>query len=81
MYEHAGRKDQGFDEDYMRKVIGPNAHQFVLIKKSVIEGLGLAAHSGKHKEPHTNPEVQKLLDVYQHQQLHLFRVVGHTVVN
>ena len=73
MYEHIGRKDRGFDEDYMRKVISPNAYRFVLVKKSVTEGLGLAWRGGKHAEPHTNPEIRTLMQVYQTHQLHLFR--------
>lgn len=73
MYEHIGRKDRGFDEDYMRKVIAPNAYRFVVVKKSVTEGLGLAQRRGKHSEPHTKPEMKKLLEVYRDQQLHLFR--------
>ena len=73
MYKHIGRKDRGFDENYMRKVIAPNAHRFVLIKKSVNEGLGLAPRKGKHTEPHTNPEIKKLMDVYKAQQLHSFK--------
>ena len=73
MYEHIGRKDRGFEEDYMRKVIAPNAYRFVLIKKSVTEGLGLTQRTGKHSEPHTNAETTKLLEVYKDNQLHLFR--------
>lgn len=73
MYEHIGRKDRGFDEDYMRKVIAPNAYRFVLVKKTVMEGLGLTRRGYKHSEPHTNPEITKLLHVYQSHQLHLFR--------
>ena len=73
MYEHIGRKDRGFDENYMRKVIAPNAYRFVLVKKAVAEGLGLAKRPGKHVEPHTNPEMVKLLQVYQKHQLHMFR--------
>jgi hypothetical protein len=73
MYEHIGRKDKGFDENYMRKVIAPNAYRFVLIKKSVTEALGLEQHGGKHAEPHTKPEMQILLQAYKTHQLHLFR--------
>lgn len=73
MYEHIGRKDRGFDEDYMQKVIAPNAYRFVLVKKATIEGLGLAVRAGKHAEPHTNAETRKLLQIHQDEQLHLFR--------
>ena len=73
MYEHIGRKDRGFEEDYMRKVIAPNAYRFVLIKKAATEGLGLTQRTGKHSEPHTNTETTKLLEVYKENQLHLFR--------
>lgn len=73
MYEHIGRKDSGFDEDYMRRVIAPNAYRFVVVKKTVTEGLGLAQRAGKHSEPHTNPEMVKLLQTYRNHQLHLFR--------
>jgi len=73
MYEHIGRKDRGFDENYMRKVIAPNAYRFVLIKKAVSEGIGLTKKGGKHTEPHTKPEMRTLMSVYQSEQLHLFR--------
>lgn len=73
MYEHIGRKDRGFEEDYMRKVIAPNAYRFVLIKKAATEGLGLTQRTGKHSEPHTNTETTKLLEVYKENQLHSFR--------
>jgi hypothetical protein len=73
MYEHIGRKDKGFDENYMQKVIAPNVYRFVLVKKSVTESLRLAQHGGKHKDPHTRPEMVKLLQVYQALQLHLYR--------
>lgn len=73
MYEHIGRKDRGFDEDYMQKVIAPNAYRFVLVKKSMTESLGLTHRSGKHKEPHTNAETRTLMKTYQNEQLHLFR--------
>lgn len=73
MYEHIGRKDRGFEEDYMRKVIAPNAYRFVLIKKAATEGLGLTQRTGKHSEPHTIAETTKLLEVYKDNQLHLFR--------
>jgi hypothetical protein len=73
MYEHIGRKDKGFDKNYMRKVIAPNAYQFVLIKKLVTEALGLEQHGRKHAEPHTKPEMQILLQAYKTHQLHLFR--------
>lgn len=75
MYEHIGRKDtsRGFEEDYMRKVIAPNAYCFVLIKKAATEGLGLTQRTGKHIEPHTIAETNKLMEVYKDNQLHLFR--------
>lgn len=73
MYEHIGRKDKGFDENYMRKVIAPNAYRFVLVKKTMTEALGLEQHGGKHAEPHTKPEMQILLQAYKTHQLHLFR--------
>jgi hypothetical protein len=74
MYEHIGRKDRGFDESYMQKVIAPNAYRFVLVKKSMTEGLGLTQRSGKRKEPHTNAETRTLMKNYQNEQLHLYRL-------
>ncbi|KAF9524238.1 hypothetical protein CPB83DRAFT_947604 [Crepidotus variabilis] len=73
MYEHIGRKDRGFDEDYLRQVIAPNAYRFVLVKKAVTESLGLAQRHGKHIDPQTNAETAKLMEIYKAEQLHLFR--------
>lgn len=41
------------------------------------QGLGLAKKGGKHVEPHTKPEVRKLLQKYQDEELHLFRPGRH----
>ena len=73
LYEHIGRKDTGFDENYMRQVIAPDTHRFILVKKGVNEGLGLAQCVGKHPEPSTRPEIRKLMELYQECQLHCFR--------
>ena len=61
MYEHIGWKAIDFDDNYMRKVIAPNVNRCVLTKKAMSESLGLMKRGGKHVEPHTNPEIQKLV--------------------
>lgn len=73
LYEHIGRKDKGFDESYVQNVIAPNVHRFIRVKKDVNEGLGLKKRSGNHAEPHANPEIRKLLEVYELVELHSFR--------
>ncbi|KAF9491306.1 hypothetical protein BDN71DRAFT_1510475 [Pleurotus eryngii] len=73
LYEHMSRNDKGFDEGYMCNVIAPNTHRFLTVKKNMNNDLGLAARSGKHIEPHNNPELQKLLGVYCDEGLHQFQ--------
>ncbi|KAF4583644.1 hypothetical protein AB1N83_012102 [Pleurotus pulmonarius] len=73
LYEHMARNDKGFDENYMRNVIAPNAHRFLTLKKNMNAELGLASRSGKHIEPHSNPELRTLLRVYREEGLHQFR--------
>jgi hypothetical protein len=48
-------------------------HHFLPLKKEWGQGLGLAKRGGKHSEPSTKPEVRKLLQKYQREELHLFR--------
>jgi hypothetical protein len=73
LYEHIGQKDAAFDENYVQDIIAPNIHRFVHVKKDINESLGLGQRSGKHIAPHTNPELRKLMDTYQVEELHLFR--------
>lgn len=73
LYEHIGRKDAGFDEKYVQYIIAPNVHRFVRVKKDINGALGLAKRGGKHKDAHTDPELVKLRDTCEVEQLHLFR--------
>lgn len=73
LYEQIGKKDGGFEQNYVQHLIAPNVHRFVQVKKDINESLGLARRSGNHIAPHTNPEFRKLMDTYQAEELHLFR--------
>ena len=73
LYEQIGKKDGGFEQNYVQYLIAPNVHRFVQVKKDINESLGLARRSGNHIAPHTNPEIRKLMDTYQAEELHLFR--------
>ena len=73
LYKQIGGKDAAFAEKYVQHVIAPNVHHFVHVKKDINKSLGLARRSGKHVAPHTNLELQKLMDTYQAEELHLFR--------
>lgn len=73
LYEQIGGKDAAFADKYVQHVIVPNVHHFVCVKKDINESLRLVQRSGKHTAPHADPELQKLMDTYQAEELHLFR--------
>ena len=64
------KKGVDYSEDFIRLVISPNLHHFARIKIDMRTGVGLSKRSGRHTEPHTNPEVKKLLQVYKTHELH-----------
>ncbi|TEB26688.1 hypothetical protein FA13DRAFT_1691951 [Coprinellus micaceus] len=64
------KKGVNYSEDFIRLVISPNLHHFARIKIDMRTGVGLSKRSGRHTEPHANPEIKKLLEVYQTHELH-----------
>ena len=75
--ESRDHNDAEWDGNLMRNVCARNIHHFLRLKKEWGQGLGLAKKGGKHAEPHTKPEVRKLLQKYQDEELHLFRPGRH----
>ena len=71
--ESRDHNDANWDDNLMRNVCSRNVHHFLRLKKEWGQGLGLAKRGGKHSEPSTKPEVRKLLQKYQREELHLFR--------
>ncbi|KAL1945780.1 hypothetical protein VTO73DRAFT_1782 [Trametes versicolor] len=67
------RKDAEWDNTFLREVISPNVHHFVVLKGEWGLGVGLAKCRGHHPEPHSRPEITKLLALYKKEELHLFR--------
>jgi hypothetical protein len=63
-------KDARFDDTFLRDVISRNLRHLALLKKAWREKLGLKAKSGKHSDPHQDPELRILLDVYRKEELH-----------
>jgi hypothetical protein len=71
--ESRDHNDAEWDGNLMRNVCSRNIHHFLRLKKEWGQGLGLSKKGGKHQAPHTKPEVRKLLQKYQDEELHLFR--------
>ena len=71
--ESEDHNDAEWDGNLMWNVCSRNIHHFLWVKKEWGQGLGLAKEGGKHSEPHTKPEVRKLLQKYSDEELHLFR--------
>lgn len=71
--ESRDHADADWDGNLMRNIVSRNVHHFLRIKKEWGAGLGLSDKSGKHSEPHTKPEVSKLLKKYKDTELHHFR--------
>jgi hypothetical protein len=72
------RKGADFGDTFIRQVISQNLHHMGRVKTDLREGVGLAMRSGKHCEPHTNPEVKTLLRQYAYHELHSRRP-GRTI--
>jgi len=70
--ESRDHADADWDGNLMRNIVSRNVHHFLRIKKEWGAGLGLSDKSGKHSEPHTKPEVTKLLKKYKDTKLHRF---------
>ncbi|KII82633.1 hypothetical protein PLICRDRAFT_84683, partial [Plicaturopsis crispa FD-325 SS-3] len=66
-------KGTEFGEPFIRNVISRNLHHFARLKSEWRAGVGLAPRSGRHKDPHANPEVRTLLRVYADHELHYRR--------
>lgn len=54
-------------------MISPNVNHFVVLKGEWGLGVGLTKRRGHHPEPHSRPEISKLLELYREEELHLFR--------
>jgi len=64
------RKGVESGDKFIRNVISHNLHHFARIKLNLHAGIGLAERSGWHKDPHTKPEVNILLEIYCKAKLH-----------
>jgi hypothetical protein len=64
------RKGAEFGDNFIRNIISRNLHHFARIKLDLRAGVGLTERSGRHKDPHTKPEVVILLEVYRKAELH-----------
>jgi len=63
-------KGADFGDTFIRQVISRNLHHMGRVKTELRDGLGLAARTGQHSEPHTKPEVRMLLKEYACHELH-----------
>ncbi|OSC96922.1 hypothetical protein PYCCODRAFT_1335561, partial [Trametes coccinea BRFM310] len=71
--ESITRKDAEWDNTFLREVISPNACHFIELKNLWGIGVGLSKRRGHHPEPHSRPEIRRLLETYNEEELHLFR--------
>ncbi|TCD64683.1 hypothetical protein EIP91_003797 [Steccherinum ochraceum] len=67
------RKNIAWDSPFMRDTYSRNIEHLSELKLEWGEGVGLARRSSNHTDPHLDPELRILLDVYQKEELHLFR--------
>lgn len=67
------RKGAEFGAHFIRNVISRNLHHFARIKLDLRCGVGLTQHSGRHSEPHSCPELRRLLNEYRDLELHYRR--------
>ncbi|KAI0792078.1 hypothetical protein C8Q75DRAFT_731928 [Abortiporus biennis] len=57
----------------MHETFSLNAQYLADLKNEWNEGIGLTKRKDRHPEPHSNPELRVLLEVYKSYELHLFR--------
>ena len=62
-------KRADFGDTFLRQVISRNLHHMGQVKNELCDGLGLAAKTGCHSEPHTKLEVKTLLKEYARHEL------------
>ncbi|THG97017.1 hypothetical protein EW026_g4918 [Hermanssonia centrifuga] len=72
--EMISRNNAEWDDTRVREVIAPNINYMVDLKNHWGDGLGLKPRRNKHPEPHSRPELRKLLELYKVEELHRFRV-------
>ncbi|KAI9065081.1 hypothetical protein FKP32DRAFT_1533919, partial [Trametes sanguinea] len=71
--ESITRKNAEWDDTFLREVISPNACHFIELKNLWGIGVGLSKRHGHHPEPHSRPEIRRLLETYHDEELHRFR--------
>ncbi|KAJ3993419.1 hypothetical protein F5050DRAFT_1714514 [Lentinula boryana] len=64
------RKGKEFDHSFIQSVISRNLHNLARVKTDLRGGVDLEKRAGRHTEPHNNPEVRSLLQLYAHHELH-----------
>ncbi|KAJ7703574.1 hypothetical protein B0H17DRAFT_912268, partial [Mycena rosella] len=64
------RKDTDYGSDHVRNMWSRNLKDIYDIKAEIREAAGLSKRSGRHKDPHSKPEVKILLRHYKDVELH-----------
>jgi hypothetical protein len=67
------KRGKEFGGPFVQNIISRNVHHLGRLKIEALEGVGLCRRTGKHADPHTKPEVRKLLAEYREHELHTFR--------
>ncbi|KAJ3730855.1 hypothetical protein DFJ43DRAFT_983287, partial [Lentinula guzmanii] len=75
------RKGKEFDHSFIQSVISRNLHNLARVKTDLRGGVDLEKRAGRHTEPHNNPEVRSLLQLYAHHGLHSRRPGPITTTN
>ncbi|KAJ7732867.1 hypothetical protein B0H16DRAFT_1205987, partial [Mycena metata] len=68
------RKDTDYGADHIRNMWSRNLKDIYDLKVEMRASAGLAKRSGRHKHPHSRPEVRTLLRHFKDVELHLFKV-------
>ncbi|KAH9943514.1 hypothetical protein B0H21DRAFT_655427, partial [Amylocystis lapponica] len=69
----AGDLGTEYSTHFVRDVVSRNLHHMARLQDDLKEGVGLAARSGRHSDPHHRAELRKLTDKYKTHELHLRR--------
>lgn len=64
------RKDTDYGSDYVRNMWSRNLKDIYDLKAEMRQDVGLSKRSGRHKHPHSKPEVKTLLRHYKDVELH-----------
>ncbi|KAJ8089852.1 hypothetical protein PM082_018428 [Marasmius tenuissimus] len=68
-----GKHGGNFDDSLYHETISPNTHLFIHLKEGITDAYDLKRRSKSHSSPHLRNEIHTLLNLFEREELHLFR--------